>query len=140
MTENQPNEPELGDELHNLGKNLSEFFHAMWESEERRKVQKDIENGISELGTTIHKAATDFSQTKTGQQMKADVKDLKARLQNGEVQEKARQEMLAALKRINQELTRAAERWNSASTSEASTPTDQPDTSFGESGTGTPDN
>ena len=34
MTENQPNEPNLGDELRNLGKNLSEFLRAAWASEE----------------------------------------------------------------------------------------------------------
>ena len=127
MTENPSTEPDLGDELRALGKSLSDLLHAMWASEERKKVQKDIETGMNELGSTISKAASDFSESKTGQQMKADLQDLKQRFETGQVQDKARQELLAALKRANAELTRAANRWGPAST-DAPSAADQPET------------
>ncbi len=111
MSENQPNEPDLGDELRNLGKNLSDFLRAAWASEERKRVQTDIESSLSELGKTIDKAANDFSSSETGQRFKADVKDFKKRVETGEVSEKARTELLSVLKRVNQELTKAADKW-----------------------------
>jgi hypothetical protein len=121
MTDNQPNQPNqpneanLSDELRKLGQSLSEFLRTAWASEERKKVQKDLETSLSELGTTINKAANEFSESKTGQQMKADLKDLKTRFENGQVQDKSRQELLAALKRVNEELTKAANRWGPTS-------------------------
>ena len=115
MSENQPNEPDLGDELRNLGKNLSDFLRAAWASEERKRVQQDIESSLSELGKTIDKAANDFSASETGQRVKSDVQDFKKRVETGEVQDKARTEMLAVLKRVNQELTKAADKWGTGS-------------------------
>ena len=123
MTENQSNEPNLGDELRNLAKNLSEFLRTAWSSEERKKVQKDLETSLSELGATINKAANNFSESETKQRMKSDLNDFRKRVETGEVQDKARQELLATLKRVNEELTKAANRWGPTST-DTSTPVD----------------
>jgi len=131
MSEIPPNEPDLGDELRSLGKNLSDFLRAAWASEERKRVQQDIESSLNELGKTIdkaandfsasetgqriktdiHKAATDFSTSETGQRLKSDVQDLHKRVQTGEMQQKARSELLDALKKVNAELTKAANKW-----------------------------
>jgi hypothetical protein len=115
MSENPPNEPDLGDELRSLGKNLSDFLRAAWASEERKRVQQDIESSLTELGKTIDKAANDFSASETGQRMKADMHDFSKRVQTGEVQQKARSELLEALKKVNQELTKAANKWGEPS-------------------------
>ena len=131
MTENPQNEPDLGDELRSLGKNLSDFLRAAWASEERKRVQQDIESSLADLGKTIdkaanefsasetgqhlksdiHKAVNDFSTSETGQRLKSDVQDFHKRVQTGEVQQKARSELLDALKKVNQELTKAANKW-----------------------------
>jgi chaperonin cofactor prefoldin len=141
MSEIPPNEPDLGDELHNLGKNLSDFLRAAWASEERKRVQQDIESSLSELGTTInkaandfsgsetgqrlksdiHKAANDFSTSETGQRLKSDIHDFQKRVETSEVQQKARRELLEALKRVNQELTKAANKWGATSPSSSQT-------------------
>ena len=135
MSEIPPTEPDLGDELRSLGKNLSDFLRAAWASEERKRVQQDIESSLSELGKTIdkaandfsasetgqrlktdiHKAASDFATSETGQRLKSDVQDLHKRVQTGEVQQKARTELLEALKKVNQELTKAANKWGEPS-------------------------
>ena len=52
--------------------------------------------------------------------MKADLHDIRKRVETGEVQDKARQELLAALKRVNEELTKAANRWGPSSTDSSS--------------------
>jgi chromosome condensin MukBEF ATPase and DNA-binding subunit MukB len=121
MSENPPNEPDLGDELHNLGKNLSDFLRAAWASEERKRVQQDIESSLTELGKTIDKAANDFSASETGQRLKSDIHDFQKRVETGEVQQKARRELLEALKKVNQELTKAANKWGATSPSSSQT-------------------
>ncbi len=105
------NANDLADELRSLGKNLSDFLRAAWASEERKRVTQDIDSSLTELGKTIEKAANDFSATETGQRLKADVQDFSKRVQTGEVQDKARRELLEALKKVNQELNKAANNW-----------------------------
>ena len=123
MTEEPTHEPGISDELRNLGKSLSDFLRTAWASEERKRVQQDIEFSLSELGSTINKTANDFSASETGQRMKSDIHDFRQRVETGEMQDKARHEFLDVLKKVNQELTKAANKWESASTSSAQAPT-----------------
>lgn len=124
MTENPSHENDFGEELHEFGKNLSDFLRTAWASEERKKFQKDLESTISGLGVSIDQAAENFSKSDTGKQMKEDLQDLKEGFKTGETQEKARREVLEALKKMNEELTKAKEKWNSASSSSTSQPND----------------
>jgi hypothetical protein len=123
MSEDPTNETSIGDELRNLGKSLSDFLRTAWASEERKRVQQDIESSLSELGATINKTANDFSASETGRRMKADIHDFRQRVETGEVQEKARREFLDVLKKVNQELTKAANKWEAASTSSSQSAT-----------------
>jgi hypothetical protein len=127
MSETPPIEPDLGDELRNLGKNLSDFLRAAWASEERKRVQQDIESSLSELGKTIDKAANDFSASETGQRLKSDIHDFHKRVETGEVEQKTRSELVEALKKVNQELTKAANKWGATpSSSSQTTPGEAP--------------
>ncbi len=126
MSETPPTEPDLGDELHNLGKTLSDFLRAAWASEERKRVQQDLESSLSELGKTIDKAANDFSASETGQRLKSDIHDFSQRVETGEVQQKARRELLEALKKVNQELTKAANKWGETPPASPETPPGEP--------------
>jgi hypothetical protein len=98
-----PPENELADELKNLGQNLKGILRAAWESEERRKLQQEIQKGVDEL----QKAVNDFAASPTGQRLKNDVQDLGERLRTGEVEDKLRGDLLAALRTLNAELTKA---------------------------------
>jgi signal recognition particle GTPase len=103
-----PPSNDLIDELHNLGKNLKELLQTAWEREERKKAQKDIETGLNELAKTLSQAANEFSQSPTGQTLKADLQDLQQRIQTGEVETKVRTEVVSALRAANEGLKKAA--------------------------------
>ncbi len=90
MSETNPNENKspndnIGEQLNELGKNLREALQSAWESEERRKLQKEIEDGLANLGASLSQAAKDFSNSPTGESLKEDVKDLQERWRTGEV-------------------------------------------------------
>jgi hypothetical protein len=102
-----PPSNELLDELHNLGKNLKELLQTAWQSEERKKTQKDIETGLNELANTLSQAANEFTQSPTGQTLKADLQDLQQRIQTGEVETKVRTEVVSALRAANEGLKKA---------------------------------
>jgi hypothetical protein len=115
MTDNNPNENKsstesISDQLNELGKNLRDALQAAWSSEERRKLQQDIEEGLSSLGSSLSQAAKDFSNTSTGQTIKEDVKDLQQRWRSGEVGSKVHSEVVDSLRKVNEELQKAAQK------------------------------
>lgn len=115
MSDTNPNETKnpndnIGDQLNELGKNLREALQSAWESEERRKLQKEIESGLANLGASLSQAADDFSKSPTGQSMKEDVKDMQERWRTGEVRSKVHSEIVEALRKVNTELQKATKK------------------------------
>jgi len=113
MSESNPDEnksprDDIGDQLNELGKNLREALRTAWESDERRKLQLDIEDGLANLRDSLNEAAKEFSNSQTGQNLKEDVKDLHERWQTGEVGSKVRSEVAEALRTVNKELQKAS--------------------------------
>ena len=100
---------DIADELRQLGSNIKEALRGAWESQERQKLQQEIQEGLSELGNILNQAADDFKSTQTGQNLKADFDDFKERLRTGEVENKVRSEILEALQTANRELKRVTE-------------------------------
>jgi len=106
-SENKSPTDNISEQLSELGKNLRDALHTAWESEERRKLQKEIEDGLAELGASLSQAAKDFSTSPTGQNLKEDMQDMQERWQSGEVGSKVRSEIAEALRTVNHELQKA---------------------------------
>jgi hypothetical protein len=112
MSDSNPNETKtsndnISDQLNELGKNLRAALQAAWASEERRKLQKEIEDGLADLGASLSQAAKDFSKSPAGQNLKEDVKDMRERWHSGEMESKVRSEVSEALRKVNEELQKA---------------------------------
>jgi hypothetical protein len=111
---NQPSggkQGNLGDEFVNLGKNLAGFFRAAWESPDGQALKEEVEAGLNELGNSINKAANEINENEPGRQLKKDFEDLTQRMASGELENRGREEMLSALRKVNEEITRAAANW-----------------------------
>jgi len=111
MSEPQNLHDDLGDELRALGATLREMLQAAWESDERKRAQQEIETGLEDLARTLRSAGQEFAASPTGQRLKADVHDLHERVRASQVEDQVRQELVAALRRINEELGKAARAW-----------------------------
>jgi hypothetical protein len=125
MSDNNPNETKspsdnIGDQLNELGKNLLDALQSVWQSEERRKLQKEIEDGLASLGASLSQASKDFSNSPAGKAIKEDVEDLQERWRTGEVESKVRSEVAEALRKVNEELQKATRK-------NPPPPTDKPD-------------
>ncbi len=105
-------QPDLAGELRQLGKNLKASLQSAWESEERKKVQEDIEHGLTDLGQLLQDAATEFESNRVGQEIKANVADFRSRLESGEVETRVRKDLLSALQAINAELDKFKDQWS----------------------------
>jgi hypothetical protein len=101
---------EILDELREMAKNLLDTLQTAWDHPERKKLQQDLEQGLQEVSASLGKAVDEFKQSPSGQSLKADVDDLKVRLRTGEVETKAREEILNALRTVNTELRKVAKK------------------------------
>jgi predicted component of type VI protein secretion system len=117
MDEPKQSREELAEEFRNLGRNLVDTLRGVWESPERQRLQKDLEAGLAEFSATLKEEADKFSQSPTGQQVKSEWEDLKGRVDSGEAEAYARQEILSVLRRVNSELEKASQRWQTHETS-----------------------
>lgn len=122
MTDNTKPEENLEDEFRNLGQNLVEALRTAWDSPERKKLQQEIGNGLTELNATLKKEFEDFDSSETGQRLKSDVENLRQRVRSGEAEEKVRSELLNALRIANEEIRKANANWKAAASSEEGTP------------------
>lgn len=120
----QASQNEIADELREMGTNIMNFLQALWESQERKRVQKDIEAGLANLGTSINQAAKEFQQSPTGQRVKDEFEEISERIRTGEIETNIRRDFMAALKTANAELEKAL---NKMSSSEKDQTGSQPD-------------
>lgn len=109
MTETPPSEENLAEEFRNLGKNLTEVLRGAWESPERKKLQQEIAEGLSDLSNMMRTEAEHIRESPTGQRMKADAEEMRERIRTGEVESRVRQDLLSALQFINEQLRKATE-------------------------------
>ncbi|OGO25177.1 MAG: hypothetical protein A2W33_09680 [Chloroflexi bacterium RBG_16_52_11] len=112
--DDKPNpEESLADEFYNLGQNLIKTLHAAWDRPERKMLQQEIEEGLSELAQTLQREADTFVESPTGQRMKSDLEELHQKVRTGEAETKVRSELLEVFKVVNTELQRVVSRLQS---------------------------
>jgi len=100
-------QPDITSQFRELGENLKSMFQSAWESEEATKLKEEMKEGLAELGTAANQALEDFNVSEAGQKLKAETEDFKTRVESGEVETKARDEISKALNLINSELQNA---------------------------------
>jgi hypothetical protein len=126
MNDEPGSEGNLTDEFRTLGRNLLNTLHAAWDRPERKNLQQEIENGLSELLDTLKSEAGNVASSPTGQKVKMEAEDLRQRVQTAEVDTAIRSELLKALQTVNAELKKAATRMGGdqaqANSDEADTP------------------
>jgi hypothetical protein len=108
MNDKTPPEGDLKEEFANLSQNLKNIINTAWESEERKKVQADIHQGLDELSNAINNMIEEFQVKETGKKVVKEVDDFSERLRSGEVRDKAHEGILSALKKMNAELEKAS--------------------------------
>jgi len=114
MAEKEKPEENLGEEFQNLGMNLLNALRTAWDNPDRKRMQDRMVQGLNDLGITLKHEAETFSGSSAGKQIKSEFENFGERLQNSEVQEKIRQELLNALRTANFELEKVIEHWSAS--------------------------
>jgi mevalonate kinase len=111
MNENPQAEGDLAEEFRRLGNSLQEALKTAWESEERRSLTKEIQDGLDALGDSVKQAASEFAESSTGQRVKAEVDEFADRVRSGQVTAELREDLLAALMKVSAELEALSAKW-----------------------------
>ncbi len=122
MTQSKPDD-ELPDEFRRLSQNLKEALQAALNSEESRRLQRELKVGLSALEAGLREATNEFGRSETGQRLKAEVDDFGERVRRGQVEEKIRADLLGALRSVNEHLAKYA-RPTAETSGEPKTPPD----------------
>ncbi|HLC05182.1 MAG TPA: hypothetical protein VJK02_19280 [Anaerolineales bacterium] len=110
MDQQRNSQPDLGDELRNLGANLKQVLEEAWHSEERERLQQEIESGLQDVAETLRGAAADFERSPAGRRLKSEMQDIGEKMRSGALQGEVRLELVDILRKLNDELQAAASR------------------------------
>ncbi len=110
MSEDKKTEDSLINEFQTLGENLVNTFRAAWDNPERKRLQKEIEDGLVEMRSTMMQEVDSFSESPTGQRLKSDIDDFQDWVQNSNAEDQIREELIKALNIANTELKKVADK------------------------------
>ncbi len=110
MSEDKKTEDSLINEFQTLGENLVNTFRAAWDNPERKRLQKEIEDGLVEMRSTMMQEVDSFSESSTGQRLKSDIDDFQDWVQNSNAEDQIREELIKALNIANTELKKVADK------------------------------
>jgi len=104
MTEEKKSNSEIGNEFEKLGENIRQAVQGVWESEERKRIGKEIHDGLIEIGATFTRLGDEFVESSGAQRVREEVDDFSERIQGGDVAKKINDDLVSLLQTINQKL------------------------------------
>jgi len=102
----RPATNELLQELQSLGRQLTDAFKALWESEESRQVRQEIKEGFVELSQELDQAIKSAQESEAAKEFSRQVKETVERAREGDVVEKVEAGLAEGLRKLNQELAK----------------------------------
>lgn len=99
---------EILDELQALGAQLVTTVKSLWESEESRKLRKEIGDGFVELGQQIDTAVKSTQESEAAKQFSEQVKETVEQARQSDVVDKVQEGLLTGLRELNAELSKMA--------------------------------
>ena len=98
---------DLRHEFRELGINLKELVHTAWKHDERKRIQNEIEEGLTELQTSLEALVSEFRSSPAAEKIQAQTKQLSEAADAGELELRVKQEFGGALRRMNIEIQKA---------------------------------
>lgn len=101
-------EPNVVDSLRNLGLQFGETVRAAWESEERRKFESEMREGMIAFTDGAEKAFKDFMAGDTAQKVKSEASEFKTKTESTDWAQKSQSTLAKGLQSLSDELAKLA--------------------------------
>jgi hypothetical protein len=113
--ESQP-DPSIEEELRKLGRRFADVLQAAWGSEERRKVETEVREGMKRLSEELERVLERTRESPTGERVRTKFGEARGRAAESEAARRTREAVAQGLHRLSEELTRLADRFTPVDT------------------------
>ncbi len=107
---------DLAAEFAELGKKLRATVETAWGSQERRNIQKEIEEGLVRMRDELNAAAKNLRESEPGQKVEAKVQQVRTDVETGKIGDDVRKGMVTGLRAMGDALDKLSESFTPAET------------------------
>jgi len=93
-----------------MGKLVAQAVQSAWESEERKKLEAEIAEGMRKFSDELATAARKAGESDAAKQLRAQAEKVVAEVKESDITEEIRKGLLVGLEALNQELGKLVER------------------------------
>jgi hypothetical protein len=105
---------DISAEFAELGKKLRTTVETAWQSQERQKVQKEIQDGLVKLRDELDKSIKNLRDSEPGQKVETEVKKVSEDIQSGKVVDDVRIGIISGLRGLGAALDKLADSFTPA--------------------------
>ena len=98
----------LEHELNKLGENLSNLFKALWDSEERKSIEREITAGVESANKALEDAAAKMRKDRVAENLKQSAKDAWENARGPQIMSEVQTGLTNSLKKLNEEISKRA--------------------------------
>lgn len=96
----------IADELSKLGNQVAEALRMAWESEDRRRLQAEVTEGLRRFGDQVEDTAKRVGEGDAARRVREQAEVVASKASQSEVVDEIREGLLNGLQALNRELTR----------------------------------
>jgi hypothetical protein len=119
MSEDPQEEKTIAQEFSRLGKQVADAIHAAWESEDRKKLQAELADGLQRFEAELDAALQKAAQSDAAKQVREQTEKVVADVKDSNVADEVRKGLISGLDVLNKELSKLVEKLEPKGTTEA---------------------
>lgn len=96
-------------ELNKLGENISNLMKAMWDSEERKSVEREVSANLNQLNKKMDEAVNKMKVDNTAESLKKNVQSAWETAHGPQILSEIEAGLTDALRKLNEELSKRAQ-------------------------------
>lgn len=108
MSEEKKQASAVETELNKLGENLNNLFRAIWESDERKTMEREITAGLEQVNKSVNEATEKMRTDKNAESIKKGVKDAWENARGPQILQELETGLSNTLARLNEEIAKRA--------------------------------
>ncbi len=107
-------EPDLIEEMKNLGRQFAEAMRSAWNSQERQKIETEVREGLDMFVSELDKAFKELRDSDAAQKAKQEVSQVKEKVEGAELGRKTKTAMAEGLRWLSEEFGNLANQFTPA--------------------------
>lgn len=108
--EPRPSGTTFTEELNRLARQLTEAARLAWESEDRKRMQAEVEDGLRRFGDQVEKALQQAKESETTKQFSEQAQRVVTNVRETRIADEVRDGLISGLASLNRELSRMVDR------------------------------